>query len=486
MVFKNHNALKKKKALLTISISVLLLSIIVNEGIQPSFATGTNGRIDHKTSFTPSQEVNDLVNLANSLGVNSNSLKNAQHLLNDNNPHNDNGAIGKLDAFIHTINANTNLTQAQKNLLISQANEIQTVIQGGNPPPGNPFLVVGSQSSNNIAVLIGDGAGSFGAATNFAAISLPLAVTLADFNGDGHSDIASTNYGSGNVSVLLGDGTGSFGAATNFAVGSLPQSIATADFNGDGNSDLVTGNSGSGTVSILLGDGTGSFGAATNFAVGAGEEQVTVGDFNGDGNPDLAVANSSSGNVSVLLGDGAGSFGAATNYAAGTFPDGIAVGDFNGDGNQDLAVSDATCGSCGTFDIFLGNGDGTFGAATSFAAGINTRSIAVGDFNGDGKQDLAETIHDGDNVAVFLGNGDGSFDSGTHYATALGARFVAIGDFNGDGKQDLVVATDFSSGNVSVLLGNGDGTFGAATSFPTGASSCFGTCSTSVAIGNFG
>ncbi|HOX38183.1 MAG TPA: FG-GAP-like repeat-containing protein, partial [Candidatus Brocadiia bacterium] len=125
----------------------------------------------------------------------------------------------------------------------------------------------------------------------------------SDFNNDGNSDLATANSGSNNVSVLLGDGAGGFGANVNYAVGTGPYSVFSADFNGDGNADLATANrSGSNNVSVLLGDGAGGFGANVNYAVGTGPHSVFSADFNNDGNSDLATANFSSNNVSVLLG----------------------------------------------------------------------------------------------------------------------------------------------------------------------------------------
>jgi len=98
-------------------------------------------------------------------------------------------------------------------------------------------------------------------------------------------------FGSNNVSILLGDGTGSFGPATNYATGSAPFSVAIGDFNGDGKPDLAVANHGDNTASILLGNGDGTFGPATNFAAGSTPISVAIGDLNGDGKPDLAVAN---------------------------------------------------------------------------------------------------------------------------------------------------------------------------------------------------
>src|SRR6266536_995671 len=169
------------------------------------------------------------------------------------------------------------------------------------------------------------------------------------------------------------------------------------------------------------------------------------------------------------------SFTAATNFAAGDGPSSVAAGDFNGDGRQDLAVANTFSNNV---SILLGNGNGTFGAATNFAAGNGPLSVAVGDFNGDGRQDLAVVNRLSTNVSILLGNGNGTFGAATNFAVGNGPLSVVLGDFNGDGRQDLAVANQFSA-NVSILLGNGNGTFGAATNFAGG------TGPLSVAVGDF-
>src|SRR5216684_1815090 len=247
----------------------------------------------------------------------------------------------------------------------------------------------------------------------------------------------------------------SFVARRDFTAGYDPIFVAVGDFNGDGVPDLVVANEGSNNVSVLLGNGQGAFQAAQNFAAGTNPQSVAVGDFNGDGKLDLAVANEGSGDVSVLLGNGDGTFQTAVAIATGTNPQSVAVGDFNGDGNLDLAVAnggDFSSGAGSNVTVLLGNGDGTFQTARAFAVDDIPQSVAVGDFNGDGKLDLAvANLRSGD-VSVLLGNGDGTFQGAVNYAAA-GASSIAVGDFNGDGKLDLAVA----SGSVSVLLGNGDG-----------------------------
>src|SRR2546425_30496 len=163
------------------------------------------------------------------------------------------------------------------------------------------------------------------------------------------------------------------------------------------------------------------------------------------------------------------SFVAREDYAVGPNPASVAVGDFNRDGRPDLAVANYAASLPGTVSVLLGNGDGTFQPALIFGtSGANPEYVAVGDFNGDGVPDLA-VAHSGSTpgtVSVLLGNGDGTFQPARLFAAGQGSLSVAVGDVNGDGRPDLAVANYYSN-DVSVLLGNGDGTFQAAQSFTT-------------------
>jgi hypothetical protein len=306
----------------------------------------------------------------------------------------------------------------------------------------------------------------FSAGPGYETGGIAISVTAGDFNGDGKVDLAVASQSNNTVSVFLGIGNGTFQAAVNYSVGTTPYSVAAGDFNGDGNTDLVVANSGDNNVSVLLGNGDGTFAAAVNYKVGTFPAFVAVADFNGDGTPDLAVANRTGNTLSILLGKGDGTFQvSATLTPTGTSPQSIAVADFDGDGKADLAVADLT-GNLGQGDvsIFLGNGNGTFRAAMEYAASTNPVSVVTGDFNGDGKPDLAVGNRNGNgqDVSILLGNGSGTFRAAVNYAAGQ-CNTIVVGDFNGDGIPDL--ATGNINAPMSLLTGKGDGTFGAATTY---------------------
>jgi Bacterial Ig-like domain/FG-GAP-like repeat/Bacterial Ig domain len=317
---------------------------------------------------------------------------------------------------------------------------------------------------------------NFAPAQNFPVGSNPTTVTNADFNGDGKADLAAQNYTSDNVSVLLGNGNGTFQPKTDITVGDGPTAVTSGQFNDDNADskvdsadfvDLAVANQNSDNVSVLLGNGNGTFQPKMDIAVGTGPNSklpdpisIISADFNGDGKADLAVANSAY--VSVLLGNGAGSFHAAQSFDISSSANQIITADFDGDGKADLATTDlGTELACcpGGVSVFLGNGDGSFQNPRRPLRLALAFSVNSGDFNGDGKADLAATgyLSSGE-VSVALGRGDGTFQAQQDFAVGASPTAVTSADFDGDNYDDLAVS-NHDSDNVSVLFSNGNGTF---------------------------
>ncbi len=327
---------------------------------------------------------------------------------------------------------------------------------------------------NSVGILLGNGDGSFRPHQEFGVGRGPLSLVAGDFNGDGKVDIATANAFGDTVSLLFGLGNGRFFPVRGeFQTGRSSLGVAVGDLNQDGNLDLVTADGTTeGFVSVLLGGGDGTFATHIEYPTADNPDSVVLGDFNGDGKADLAVAILGGRTIPVLLGNGDGTFQPYVGYPVSDPATGIVAADFNGDGKLDLAVSLSTASGLGA-GVLLGNGDGSFQPEVDFDTGGNATSgassIAVGDFNSDGKLDLALTTGNLV-VAILLGNGDGTFQHHADYATPGEPFSVAIGDLNGDGKPDLAVTSVFGDGVVSVLLGNGDGTFQAHQDYTTGQS----------------
>jgi hypothetical protein len=264
-----------------------------------------------------------------------------------------------------------------------------------------------------------------------------------------------------------------------FTTGNQPTAGATADFNGDGIPDLAIMNSEENAIAVFLGKGDGTFTPGNKiFQVGTtpcvlpdqpSNCALTAGDFNHDGNADLVATSGVDNTIIVELGHGDGTFSPANGspITVGNFPQAVKIGDFNGDGLQDLAVANA---KDNTISILLGNGDGTFTAASASPIPVGSFPffVAIADFDGNGTADIAASNQNDNTVSILLGNGDGTFTQASgspipNFKYNPGPIITA--DFNGDGKIDLAVSnftpSDPSSTltSVNILLGNGDGTF---------------------------
>jgi hypothetical protein len=331
---------------------------------------------------------------------------------------------------------------------------------------GRPDLAIADQHGDQVSVLLGDGTGGFASPIATPTRKGPNDLSAGDLNGDGRPDLAVADYGADTVSVLLGNGDGSFTPAPGspYTIGSCPSAVAIADFNGDGLADVAAANAcaPSGVVT-LPGDGTGGFAPARRFPMAAPAVPwaLAVADLNGDGRPDLAVADYAQDTVPVLLSGADGAFTAAPGGPAVSTaaPDAIAVGDFDEDGRPDVALANAVGsgaeGSAWTsLTVLLGNGHGGFGPAprSPYTMASTGMSVAVADLDGDGHEDLVGADATGA-LATFLGDGHCHFAIVPGPAPSAGSApgsVVAV-DLDGDRRPDLA-ATSTNLDTVSVFL----------------------------------
>jgi len=244
-------------------------------------------------------------------------------------------------------------------------------------------------------------------------------------------------------------------------IGGGPLAAVVADFNGDGRLDIATVNYAN-TVSVMLGLPGGTFAPPLTYATGSYPATVIAADLRGIGKIDLVTVNfpngaDQPGTISVLLGNGDGTLQAHVDYSVGVFPTGVVAGDFNDDGKIDLAISNKYDG---TVSILYGNGDGTFQQQALIAVGSGPAAIAAGDFNGDGKTDLISPCVDSGVITVLLNKGGGSF---TRVDSAFNSNYndrslVVTGKFDASGKLDAVISSQASQ-QLYLLEGNGDGSF---------------------------
>src|SRR6266851_4517186 len=340
--------------------------------------------------------------------------------------------------------------------------------------------------NESVTVLLGKGDGTFNAAKSSVLASNDVTfIGFGDLNGDSKADLVSVDPDAASATVLPGAGDGTFrlSGISYDTEGAGPLFGVLGDLNGDGKSDLAVANECQTNTPPCTG---------ANFLADSGVFLASsAADFNGDGKPDIVLADEI-GAVDVLLNGANGNFKPPASYSSGGgFPSSVTVGDFNGDGKIDLAVANGNCVqpspsdqsicATGSVGVLLGNGDGTFQAAVRYSS-VDDYSIAVatGDFNGDGKLDLAvgnvncEDVNGrcliSGSISVLLGNGDGTFGAAVTYSSGndawpplQGSNSIAASDLNGDGRLDLVLS------GRDVLLGNGDGSFQAAQSYnPTG------------------
>jgi len=321
---------------------------------------------------------------------------------------------------------------------------------------GNVDLVFADYLSNQVVTLLGNGDGTFQKPIQFSAPA-PTSLAIGDFNEDGINDLAvleSGGTGDGALAIFLGDGKGGFKLSSSSQTGGASISVAVADFNGDGHLDVAVSNN-RGTAMTFFGDGHGKLGGRKGYKVTGGPFGIAAADLNGDHHPDLVVTQVRNGSVAVLMNDGSGKFLKPVTYNAGggEVVD-VKIADLRNNGDQDLVIANDSQGMV----VLLNKGDGTFGKPAIYRpcsgkCSAGPGACTVADFNLDGKLDVACSANIDDSY-FFYGKGDGTFGTAIAIADTIknqGGFSIASGDFNNDNAPDLAIPIELK-GKVAILL----------------------------------
>jgi FG-GAP-like repeat len=342
---------------------------------------------------------------------------------------------------------------------------------------GNLDLAANVTGFDNVAIFFGDGQGGLTLNGHIASDTLTKGLDVADIDGDRHLDLVGATAWGYDVLVHLGDGLGGFGHRDQIYNGDgEPTRLILRDFNNDEKPDLAVNAPDEGIILIYLNNGQGGFIVPAEELTGLPRcFGLDSGDFNGDGNLDLVTATIPSGHIPgdgvtfVLLGNGLGGFSESSEMNVDPLPTSVKVADLNNDGKPDFIVAGAqpTNTSGNYFTTFLGDGTGHFTQkqTTNLGTGSLKGEISIGDFNEDGKPDLAYPVTGGQvqhihsqTVLIFFGDGTGNMTAGPTLNVGQEPHTVITPDFNKDGHLDLAVSNR-TDGTISLFLGDGKGNF---------------------------
>jgi hypothetical protein len=337
-----------------------------------------------------------------------------------------------------------------------------TAIESSAPFSPAPFIATGHFDADanldvavptfgQIAVLLGNGDGTFQAPVYYDAGQNPTGLVAADLTGDGKLDLIETSSSVGGLVVLPGNGNGTFGAPVEHSGFPNPGGLAVGDFNDDAKLDVaMTVNSTA--VAILLGTGGGALGPATIIKVGGGLAAITAADLNDDTILDLAVTTSAY--VGILRGNGDGTFRAAVEYPSAFVLSVLVPADLDGDGKTDLVGLRSSYyyyGISGVVVPMLQQSNGSFSVESAFVSGLGSQSMTTADFNEDGHPDFATADTGSSTVSVLFGEGEDQMQAPTFAPLQAPTQFLLPGDFDGDGHPDLVTLGTNYDGPLQVV-----------------------------------
>lgn len=337
----------------------------------------------------------------------------------------------------------------------------ERVVDGHLPPGATLDVAVANRSSGTLNIFLGQGGRDFSEPLTIASGSSPRSVAAGDLNGDGFAELIVANRNGNTVSVMRGLGEGRFSTPLEIAAGASPRCAVVADVTGDGVLDAAVSNRISGDVSLFVGRRglAGFLVPESYYPAGITPVGLVAGDFNEDGAPDVATVNLRSHDVRVRLNERDGELGPEAIYAVNFEPSSLAAGDVNGDGHTDLVTAclgstgDPRSSRQGSLVALLGRGDGTFSLPVPTTTGetaLHPYWVRLGDLSGDGVLDAAVSGLRG-KIVLFRGRGDGMFDPPVTVPIGKGGRptTITLGDFNNDGRLDLATSRG------KVVLNNG-------------------------------
>ncbi|APR79051.1 Putative aggregation factor core protein MAFp3, isoform C [Minicystis rosea] len=311
---------------------------------------------------------------------------------------------------------------------------------------GKTDLAVVSDYDARLTIFPGNGDGTFAAPVLHSSGDRCGKIAAGDVDGDGKPDLL---LSSASVGVALARADGSFRAAPILVFNDdKPAGVAAADLDGDGKVDVAVAGSSTQSIAIFKGAGSHAFSTPVTIPAGANPLQIALAPMNGDAHLDL-VYGTANGKIGVLLGNGSGGFGAPTLFDNGGGE--IEIGDFNGDGRPDVATYTTT-----SVRVLLNDGNGGLIPAISTPAGSSVYGIATGDLNGDGKHDIVASGYASKDATVLLGDGDGNFHPGAGVTFDGAALHAEIADFTGDGKPDVLFAVNATE-SLQLLVNGGSG-----------------------------